>query len=134
MAGLSDSFENQVLDHLFGKAVLTAPNMFVGVSSTTPNDDGTNITEPSGGAYARVAVLPTDFNVASGGLIDNLNDIIFPKATADWLLGVNLTHVVIFDSLTLGNMICFGSITTPTPVLQAQTLKFLAGDLDTTLD
>jgi hypothetical protein len=51
-----------LLNSLFGKAsnfgaLGSAPTLHVGLSSTAPNEDGTGITEPAGGGYARVATV-----------------------------------------------------------------------------
>ena len=49
-----------LLDALFGNtsdlgALASAPTIHVGLSSTTPAQDGSNVTEPSGGSYAHGA-------------------------------------------------------------------------------
>lgn len=131
-----------MLNSLFGKtsdfgALASRPTIYVGLSSTTPAEDGTNVTEPATGSYARVATAPADWNAATladPSLIDNLNPITFPTATANWLASANLTHFVLYDAATVGNFLGFGALTVPKPVLSGDTPSFAAGSLDVTLD
>jgi hypothetical protein len=107
-------------------------SLWVGLSSTTPGGDGSNITEPTGGSYARAQVDTDDFAAAVGGApTTKASDaaITFPKATADWVGGANLTHWVLYDASTSGDPVAFGAITTPKPVLEDDTPSFGAGDL-----
>ncbi len=131
-----------LLNSLFGKtsnfgALATAPTIYVGLSSTTPAEDGTNITEPSGGAYARQLVAAANWNAATladPSVLDNSAKVTFPKATADWLAGANLTHFVVFDAATAGNFLIAGALTTAKPVLQDDTAEFAIGDINFDLD
>jgi len=127
-----------VLDHLVGNAAWTAPaNIFVGLSSTTPAEDGTNVTEPSAGAYARVSTAAVDWNSATAAdpsVVDNANEVTFPTATADWLAAAALTHFVLYDAITAGNFLGSGALTVPKPVVDTDTAKFSAGSLNITLD
>lgn len=131
-----------VLNSLFGKtsafgAMNTRPTIYVGLSSTTPTETGTSVTEPSGGSYARVATAPANWNTATSAdpsLVDNLNAVTFPAATANWLASANLTHFVLYDAATAGNFLGSGALTVPKPVLSGDTASFGAGALDVTLD
>lgn len=140
------SFSNRtaqaLLNSLFGKtsnfgALATPPTIYVGLSSTTPGEDGTNVTEPSGGAYARVATAPSDWNAATladPSLIDNANAITFATATATWLAGADLTHAVLYDAATAGNYVGSGLLAVAKPVTDGDTADIAAGDLNVTLD
>lgn len=106
--------------------------LYIGLSSTTPAEDGTGITEPSTGAYARVATTAADWDAATGTApATKANGAVktFPTATADWLAGVNLTHFVLFDAPTAGNAKWFGALTVPKPVLNGDTASFAIGAL-----
>lgn len=126
--------ENEVLDHVVGKAAYTSPTVYIGLSSTTPAEDGTNVTEPSGGSYARVVTGASDWNVAAAGATANANAITFAQATADWVSAANLTYLVAYDALTVGNELFYGLLTVAKPVLNGDTASFPAGDIDITLD
>jgi uncharacterized membrane protein len=131
-----------LLNSLFGKtsnfgALASAPTIYVGLSSTAPNEDGSNITEPSGGSYARVSTAASDWNAATNAdpsVLDNANPISFTQATADWLSGSNLTHFVLFDDPTGGNFLGGGALNTAKAVTNGDTAEFAAGDLNTELD
>lgn len=131
-----------VLNSLFGKtsnfgALASAPTIHIGLSSTTPAEDGTNVTEPSGGSYARVATSGATWNAATladPSLLDNTAQIAFPQASADWGAGANMTHVVLYDALTVGNFLGSFALTTPKPVLSGDTFVIDPGDMDVTLD
>jgi len=136
-AGLIDAVEADILDHIFGGPDYTRlATVYIGLSSTTPTDAGGNITEPSTGAYGRVTVTnnATNFPAASGGAKANGTAFTFVQATADWLAGVDLTHLLIFDAVSAGNPVAYGALTTPKPVLNGDTASIPIGDLDITLD
>lgn len=131
--GISTYLANKLLDHQTGKASYTMPTVYVGLSSTTPTAGGTNVTEPSGGSYARVATSASDWGVAASGAITTAATLTFPTATADWLTGSNLTHAVLYDGSSGGNMLSFGALTTAKNCLNGDTLAIPVGDLDITL-
>lgn len=62
--GAHNARERTIADSQFGGGASTwAPaTWFLGISTTTPNDDGTNFTEPVGGSYARVSVANNTTN------------------------------------------------------------------------
>ena len=131
-----------MLNSLFGKtsnfgALATAPAIWIGLSSTTPAEDGTGETEPSTGAYAREEVVAGDWaaaTLADPSLIDNSAAITFTTATADWVSAANLTHFVAFSLVTAGDELFFGALGTAKPVLNGDTASFPIGDLNVTLD
>lgn len=126
--------EDSVLDHVVGKTAYTSPTVYVGLSSTTPAEDGTSVTEPSTGSYARVSTAAGDWNAASAGATSNANAVTFAQASADWVSGANLTYLVAYDALTVGNELFYGLLTVAKPVLNGDTASFPAGDIDITLD
>ncbi len=131
--GISVYLANKLLDHQTGKAAYPAPTVYVAVSSTTPTDDGTGVTEPSGGGYARIATTAADWTTAARKATSNAQDLSFAQASADWAGGANMTHGVLYDAATGGNMLGFGALTTPKNVLSGDTLSIPAGSLDITL-
>ena len=102
--GATDIEERTIADNRFGSG--TPATWYFAVSTTVPNDDGTNITEPSGGSYARVAVTnnTTNFPAASttSGVTSKTNgtNITFPNPTANW--GVIVAYAI-FDASSGGN-------------------------------
>jgi hypothetical protein len=131
MGSFSDYWENEILDHLFGKGSYAPPTIYVGLSTADPGDDGTGLSEPSGNGYARVATLAADWNIASGGSLDNANALAFAEATGNW---GTVTHFALFDAAAGGNVLAHGALTGSKAISSGDTARFAAGDLDVSLD
>lgn len=133
MAGFVDSVEQALLDHFFTDPPYTPPTtMYIGLSSTTPTDAGGNFTEPSSGSYARVSTTAADWGAATGTAPATKSSTAtktFPAATGDWVGGSNLTHFGLFDASSSGNLLCWGALGTPKPVLSGDTPSFPSGAL-----
>ncbi len=131
----TDYLENKVLDHVWGSVAYAAPaNLYVGLSTTAPADDGSNITEPPGAnGYARVQTPNdlTNWPAASAGVKQNGTEVQFPTATGSW---GTVTYFFISDAAVGGNIIGSGSLTTPKTVDNGDTVSFAIGDLSITLD
>jgi hypothetical protein len=113
MTGFTDRTSQGILNHLVGKtAIYTLPTAYLGLFTAVGSDAGTGFTEPTVGAYARVATAAADWAAASGSApsqISNANTLTFPTATADWgsIIGFGL-----YDAASTGNLLCwdfFGS-------------------------
>lgn len=136
MSAMSDYLEQKLLDELFNKVNFVGPATYVALFTTAPTDAGGGV-EVSGGAYARQLVNENgggspkwNLAVTEGGggfLVDNLDDIVWPTATAAW---GTVVAAAIFDAVTAGNMLVHGNLTVDKPVTEDDTFKFLAGELD----
>lgn len=124
---------NKILEAQVGKTAFGTQVAYVGLSSTTPSIAGTGVTEPTGGAYARVTTSAATWGNASGGSITNAQAITFATATADWAAGANMTHGVLYDAPTGGNMIGFGALTVAKNVLNGDTASIAVGGITITL-
>jgi len=131
MGSFSNYWENELLDHLFGKGSYTAPTIYVGLSTTDPGDDGAGLSEPGGNGYARVQTAPADWNSAAAGSLANAGLIEFNEATGSW---GTATHFALFDSASGGNLLAHGALTQAKTVTVGDTARFTAGDLNVTLD
>jgi len=131
MGSFSNYWENELLDHLFGKGSYTSPTVYVGLSTADPGDDGAGLSEPSGNGYARVQTAPADWNSASAGSLANANLIEFNEATGPW---GTATYFALFDSASAGNMLAHGVLTQAKTITTGDTARFTAGDLNITLD
>jgi len=134
-SGLSDYAENKLLGYYFGSVSASLPaTYYVGLWTATLVDASTGSTagEPSGGAYARVAVTNdgSNFDAPAGGATANTLLIAFPMATASW---GTITYVGICDAASAGNLIAYGSLTTPAAVAIYDTVLFQPGELDITI-
>lgn len=132
----TNSVKAMVLDALYGKKPLTMPDvLYIGLSTTPPNPDGTNFSEPSGNGYARVAVPNDttwwyDATVANPAIKSNAIPILFNEATGPW---GQVTHWGVFDAETGGNLLDWAPLTTPVTIDAGQQPQFREGDLQTRL-
>lgn len=134
MAGFCDYLENAMLNEVFGAEAFAAPaTLYLGLSTTTPTDAGGNITEPSGGSYARVAVTnnTTNWPTTTTGEKANGAAFAFPQATASW---GTVTHLAIYDAETDGHVLCLAELSSPKAVESGDTLSFPIGSIVITLD
>lgn len=105
--GAHEARERVIADSQFGGGSTSwAPaTWYVGLSTTTPNDDGTGFTEPTGGSYARKAVTNNTTNFPAAETVSgvtrkrNGTKITFTNPTGDW--GV-ITHYGLFTAATGG--------------------------------
>jgi hypothetical protein len=131
MGSFSNYWENKLLDHIFGKGDLKPPVIYLGLLTAEPGEDGTGLAEPSGNAYERVQTSASDWNISTGGSLDNIVDIVFPMVTGSW---GKVTHFALFDSATDGNMLAYGTLSPAKVIGSGVIAKFAAGDLVINLD
>lgn len=99
---------------------------YLGLSSTAPALDGTGATEPAASAgYARVEL--TSLSEPTNGHVTNDAAIDFAESTADW---GTMTHFVVFDALTGGNLLMFGNLSVSRTVEAATIMTIKAGSLN----
>lgn len=128
MAGFSDFLENEILDHIFNGSAYASPSKYVGLFTAAPSDAGGG-TEVSGNGYARK--LHAAWAVASGGGTSNTGAITFDNPSGSW---GTITHFGIFDSLTGGNLLAWGSVGTSKAITTGDVASFASGTLTITLD
>lgn len=105
-----------LLNGLVGKAQggILGSSCYMGLSTTTPNADGTNFTEPTHASYARTIiglynqsatqVMGTPANKA----IENDKIIYFPESTGDW---GTVTYFGLFTAQSGGKPLIYGVLT-----------------------
>lgn len=131
-----------LLNALFGRtsvfgALASRPTLYVGLSTTAPAENGSNVTEPSGNGYARVATSPSSWNDATNAdpsVITNASAIQFPAVTGVGQTWGTCTHAVVYDAPTGGNVIGSGGLTTTKTPSSGDVPKFSAGQISVTLD
>jgi len=137
----TQTLERALLDLVWGgSAYSPAASLYIGLSTTTINNDGTGITEPSGGAgYARVEVTndATEWPQATSGgpaIKQNANEIQFPTASGSWGT-VTYFFIATDPSSTLAaDIIAFGELDVPRAIENNDTASFAAGAITITLD
>lgn len=105
---------------------------------THPAADGSNVREPSSGAYARVEQVNSgagqEWNAATSAdpsVKDNSAAVTMPESTGAWLDGDELTDAVLFDALSGGAYQGNVPLDTVRKVEAAGvTLEFAAGELN----
>ena len=118
---------NRVLDFNFGGTSYSQPaTYYFGLSTTTINIDGTGATEPSGGAYARVALTnnKTNWGNASNASLTNSTAVQFIESTASW---GTITYVGMWDASSSGNIWWFDALSPARTVASATTVLFAIG-------
>lgn len=135
MANLTYYLADKLIDHMTGKTAYTSPTVYVGLSTTTPTLASTSnwgVTEPSTGSYARVATTGATWNAAATNAATNAAAITFPTATGNWSSSANMTYALLWDASTGGNLLAFGALSTPQPVLSGNTASIPISDLSIT--
>lgn len=124
-------FLNQVMGNLFKTKESPAlpSEYYIGLSSTAPNISGGNVTEPlSNSGYKRVKL--ENLSEPADGVITNEQAISFDESTANW---GTMSHFVIYDALEAGNLLMYGTLSTPRNVEAATIVTIKANSLTLTL-
>lgn len=106
----STYFLNCIMGNVF--KTKTSPilpeKFYLGLSSSEPDIDGSNVNEPSTlSGYSRIE-LSGKLSEPNNGVISNTEDISFPESSESW---GTITHFVIYDSENDGNLLMFESLT-----------------------
>jgi hypothetical protein len=130
MSSLSDYSEKLLLDWLMTSGSAPRPtNWFVALYTAEPIDSGGG-TEISGSSYARQSVT---FGAATSGsgTTTNTNTVNFTAGGGDW---GTVTHIGIFDAVTSGNLLWYGSLAASRVINDGDTLQFSVGNINLTMD
>lgn len=129
MAAASDYLETQMLKWaLTGNTVTRPATWYIALYTAAPTDAGGG-TEVSttGTAYARQTIAFT----VTGNSATNSAIITFPTATANW---GTVTHIGIFDTLTAGNLLYWGTAAASKTITTGDTMQVNASNVTITLD
>ena len=131
MGSLSNLQENKVLNHVLKVEEDTPATLYVALCTGSVTDAmvGSTLPEvPDAGNYARVAAGA--FDAAASRTTANTAEITFPACVTtawgtvtSWALTDSATHLA-------GNVVAYGDFTTPKSIVDGNTAKILAGDLD----
>lgn len=103
--------------------------VYLGLSSSAPDVDGSGATEPLVSAgYSRVELNSLD--VPTNGVITNKSEISFPESSASW---GTVTHFVLYDAPVNGNLLMFNVLSQARSIEQATIVMVKAGSLKLTL-
>lgn len=124
MGTISKYLAGKLLNHFILGNVYTSPtDIYMALSKANPLSDGTGISEPLPATYHRKAIT---FDVAANHKVTQDAVVQFDQALdADW--GI-ITHYALYDALTGGNLLAFGSLSTPANVDQYKTIFIPLGE------
>jgi hypothetical protein len=140
---LSSVLNTKILNGLSGQASSFSllPTLYLGLSTTTPNADGTGVTEPPAVAgYYRVLCAANSqsltikmsdpsLDTTSGRYItkntENGGEIAFPEALASW---GTITYLVLYGSNLEPIASAYAPLTTPITPTAGQVVIIKAGD------
>lgn len=126
MSAATDFTESLALTWLLTTSAATRPTAwYVGLFTAAPSDSGGG-TEVSGTNYARQSVAFTVAAVAGTTTGKNSATITFPAAGSNW---GTVTHIAIFDAVTSGNMLFWGSVTASKQIDNGDTFQITANNL-----
>jgi len=130
VAGPVDVEEQDILNGILqDPAYAGYATMHIGLSTTTPNEDGTGFTEPVGNAYARVATTGADWGPATGTApaVKSTTAVkTFPTATGSW---GTVTWFGLFTAASGGTPKWTGQLTTQRAVASGDVASFQAAAL-----
>lgn len=127
--------------------------LYLGLSKTEPNADGTGATEPSGCNYSRVQITSSlskrfkskHLNESTAtlhqGLVGNTRDIIFPEARnpsdinaatgGDWTTGdERIRYWILFSSATGTTPFAWGELSQPVEIKTHDIFTIRAGEFE----
>lgn len=130
MGTLSDYAENKLIDHAMKTASFTVPtNIYVALSTADPTKDGSGIAEPVGNNYARKLI--NNWDAAASRATENTDEIEMNEASGNW---GTIAHWALFDAITGGNMLVYGSFTSPKTITSGVNSRIPVGDIDISFD
>jgi hypothetical protein len=127
---LADYEELKILELLVGKTAHSTPTVWVGLSTANPGENASGLAEPVAMGYARVITTGV-WGTAANGTITNTTAITFAASSGSW---GTITYFCLFDALTTGNMLAYGSLTQAKTVISGDTPKFDIGAITITID
>lgn len=103
--------ESKILDFFFGGSPHTPSDLFVGLSTSDPGEDGSQFTEPSDGMYERVQLSTFGVsNYAANGVFAFADSMFsFPESNSDY----TATHYGYFTDAQGGELVKFAPFAEP---------------------
>lgn len=118
---------DRLLNFVFRNEEFSQPSNYIVLSTSSPDDDGTGVTEPSGNNYARKQHETWD--PAASGATENSGEIQFNGPSGSW---GTITDMAVFDAVSSGNPLVYGTVSNQA-VTSGDTVKFTSGGVDITL-
>lgn len=122
-------FLNLVSGNVFGskKTPAVPEKYYLGLSSAAPALDGSGVVEPGDGTgYARVELTFFEAPLLMASVTNNAA-IDFAESTSEW---GTMTHFVVYDALTGGNLLMYGELSASRRVEAATIMTIKLGSLN----
>ncbi len=111
MTGITQYASHRILNYIFKRTSFIMPTTwYVGVSTTPVGTEGSGLREPLASAGYRRLAIPNNklnFTVAANKIVSLAQALVFNEATANW---GNVTHYIIADAITNGNIWFYGNL------------------------
>lgn len=129
MGSFSDFVENAVLAAFAGTSFSVPSTLYLGFSTTTVNDDGTGITEPSGNGYSRLAVTMNSGTwTVTGNTMTNATALTSPTATGNW---GTITDAFLYSAANgAGTLYAADVLSASVTITSGEAITIAAGDFD----
>lgn len=125
--GFTTDYANTILSNLVNGACVA-----LATAAPTAASTGSNLAEPSGNGYARVAVNSTNGNFkAADRILTNQAYIYFPEATGSW---GTITHMCFVTASSGGTLRYFGALNSAVAVVANTVPLFKPGTINISLD
>jgi len=130
MGTLSDFATTKLVDHVFVTAYTPTSPLYLCLCTSAPTtaSTGSTIVETDYSNYVRKSFTVTSFDAAATRKIVQALDIEF--AQAGGVSTSDITHYAICDASTAGNMLAFGSFTSAWNVVNGNTPKVAAAEIE----
>ena len=131
MANLSYTAASAAVGGMVGTDATTGATLYLALSNTLPSLAAgviSNVTEPTAGSYARVAMVnATDWTITDG-VAENSAVFEFPEATANW--DVTVSYYVVYTAASGGTALWWGDLVgAPVTIVLGNTPTYAAGEL-----
>ncbi|MGC9309833.1 MAG: phage tail fiber protein [Candidatus Nanoarchaeia archaeon] len=138
MGDFAHYLSSNILDYIFGLENYSPPiTMYLGLSTTTVNDDGTGVTEPDAPSYSRISINNNKIvwsaaEVSEGkSSLKNVSEFEFNTATESW---GTIVSWFISDSESSGNVLTYGTLDPSITIDENNRLIIPAEAITITLD
>lgn len=127
MAGsISDALEIKLLDHVLKNDAFSVPgDIYIGLSTADPGENGATDTPPVGNGYARKVC--NSWDGAGSRATANAIAVEFPEASGSW---GTVSHFTIYDALSGGNFLAHSNVTVSKTIGAGDNASFAIGDID----
>lgn len=119
----SNYAEDAILDALFNNTALQKANRYVKLHIGNPGEDGT------ANAATETTRKSLTGAASSAGVFESANDLVWAALPAD----ETFTHFSIWDHVSAGNHLIYGTFSPAISKLTGETLTISAGDLTVTV-